>query len=840
MSKKIIVTEKPSVAQTFANVLKVFGRNDGYIENEEWIITWCVGHLVSLAYPEVYDPKYANWNEEDLPFIPSHYKYGIIPSVQKQFKTIKNLYNRPDIERIYYAGDPAREGIYIQALVRQCAGHNPSADEKVIWIDSQTEEEILNGIKNAKPFSSYKNLINAGYERAIEDYLTGINLSRILSCKYSYIANKYAATQKYHTISVGRVMTCVLGMVVSREREIENFKSTPFYKINNTINDFVAEWKVTPSSRLFESTKLYNDSGFKSEQDALDFIDSLQATAYIEKIEKKTEKKNAPLLFNLAELQSECSSKFKISPDKSLEIAQSLYEKKLTTYPRTDARVLSSAIAKELKKNLAGIKSQYPKCASFAEHILNNNLYDNIANTRYTDDKKVTDHYAIIPTGTGFDSIDELSEIEKNVYELIVKRFLSIFYPPAEYLSTVVTEDVDNEKFYARSKCLIKPGYFTVIGIPDTDIDSSAFDNLEEGKNYPTSFSIKKGETTPPKRYTSGSIILAMENAGQLIEDEELRTQIKGSGIGTSATRGETLKKLISKEYLKLNSKTQIITPDVLGNIVYEIVNDSVPELLNPEMTASWEKGLQGIAEGKISSSDYRTNLENYVRKEVNSIKQKNSTEELLKKLEPFKSNNMFISEKLPIPCPICGSSIKTTKNGCICEKYKKDATEEELINKIACKFGIGKIGEKVLSKKTLIQLISEGKCDIIKNFTSKEGKKFDAALQLVYADENSYKKCIIKYLFQESEETNLQCPHCDNKLIKTRFNFSCKCGYKLQRIIANKEISDADIEKLLNGKSTTTIKGFKKKDDSTFNAKLILDENGKIKFKPQKKFSSK
>lgn len=832
MGKKIIVTEKPSVAQAFAKVFKVSGRNDGYIENDEWIITWCVGHLITPLYPEAYDEKYKQWNEDDLPFLPEKYKYGVIPSVKKQFNVIKTLYNRKDIDCIYYAGDPAREGIYIQALVRQHAGHNPAADEKVVWIDSQTEEEILNGIKKAKPYSAYQMLIDSGYERAIEDYATGINISRMLSIKYSRMANIYASTSKYRPIAVGRVMTCVLGMVVSREREIENFKPVPFYKVQNTIGGITAEWKAVPSSSLAGSPKLYSESGFKTEADAKAFVSSLPNSVNIDKIEKKKEKKYAPLLFNLAELQSECSKLFKIGPDKALEIAQSLYEKKLTTYPRTDARVLSTAIAKEINRNLSGIALKYQKCSENSKFILDNHLYDGIAKTKYTDDSKVTDHYAIIPTGAGYENLGELSDIESKVYELIVRRFLSIFYPPAEYLAVTVTEDATGEKFFASAKVLAVPGYFKVAGMPKNDsVDLSAFEKLKEGYSYPADYSIKKGETSAPKRYTSGSIILAMENAGNLIEDEELRAQIKGSGIGTSATRAETIKKLVANEYLKINSKTQVLTPDILGNIIYEIVSDTIPELLNPKITASWEKGLQSIANGEIAAKEYRKTLENYIRKEVNAIKQKSDNEQLIKRLEPYKSKNTFVSEVLPVPCPVCGGKLKTTHYGCICEHYKKDASNDEYVNKTACTFGIGEIAGKALTSKHIVTLIADGKTDVIKGFKSKAGKTFDAALKLEFEEQDGHVVGRIKYAFEEPAESSVECPKCGKNLIKNRFSYDCGCGYSISRYICHKEIPESDVKRLTQGLNSSLLKGLKKKDGTKFNAKLVADENGKLSF---------
>lgn len=836
--KKIITTEKPSVARTFAEVLHVSGNNEGYIENDEWIITWCVGHLVTLSYPESYDPAYAEWKEEMLPFLPSNYKYEIIGNVKKQFDIVKKLYNRSDVSTIYYAGDPAREGIYIQALVRNAAGHASGIDEKVVWIDSQTEEEIKKGIRDAKPYCEYQNLIDSGYERAIEDYATGINLSRMLSIRYGKYANSYAATKKYRPVAVGRVMTCVLGMIVIREREIENFKVTPFYKIENTLNGIKAEWKAVESSRMHNSPKLYNDTGFKEEPDAKEFMNGLPSSVTIENIEKKTEKKFAPNLFNLAELQSECTKHFKISPDQTLEVAQSLYEKKLTTYPRTDARVLSTAIAKEISGNLSGIAEKYHNdCGEAAKKILSSSAYQNIADTRYTDDSKVTDHYAIIPTGVGYGSLSSLSEREKNVYDLIVRRFLSIFLPPAEYLSVKLTEDAGGEKFFASAKVLQSPGYLTVSGIPQKDTESniSAFDSLVKGNTYPSSYAIKKGETTPPKRYTSGSMILAMENAGNLIEDEELRAQIKGSGIGTSATRAETIKKLVKSEYILLNNKTQILTPAPLGNIIYEIVNDTIPELLNPKMTASWEKGLGGIVSGQVKASEYRKILENYIKKEISEIKGKTDDENLIKQLEKFKNKNAFVSEVLPVICPICGGELKTTTYGCICSNYKKDAIEEELQTKEACRFGVGQIAGKTLPVKEIVNLISNGSTGEIKGFKGKSGKSFNAKLKMSYIEENGVKKAKVEFDFQEPEESSLTCPKCGGNLAKEKWNFTCSCGYKISHVIAKKDIPDNEIENLIKNGKTGLINGFISKKGKKFNAHLTLNGEGNIEFEFEK-----
>lgn len=929
---KIIVTEKPSVAKAFAKVLGVYGNNNGYIENDEWIITWCVGHLITLAYPEMYDEKFKEWKEEDLPFLPQQYKYGVIGEVKEQFNIIKSLYNRSDITEIYYAGDPAREGIYIQALVRNAAGHNPSAIEKVVWIDSQTEAEIRKGIRDAKPYDSYQNLINAGYERAIEDFATGINLSRMLSIKYGNQANRYAATKRYRPVAVGRVMTCVLGMIVNREREIENFVVTPFYKIENTINEIEAEWKTVEGSRMFGSPKLYNESGFKEETEAVSFMNSLPSSVTIEKIEKKTEKKYAPNLFNLAELQSECTKQFKISPNQTLAIAQSLYEKKLTTYPRTDARVLSTAIAKEISTNLTGISQGYAnELASVAADILSAGTYLQIANTKYTDDSKVTDHYAIIPTGIGYDSLSSLSDMERNVYDLITRRFLSIFLPPAEYMVVKLTEDAAGEKFFASSKVLTKPGFLEIARASktETSVNIAVFDALTEGQSYTAAYSIKKGETTPPKRYTSGSMILAMENAGNLIEDEELRAQIKECGIGTPATRSDTIEKLVKQEYISLNKKTQVLTPASLGNIIYEIVNNTIPELLNPKMTASWEKGLEGIAFGQIEPHVYRRLLEDNIRKEIDEIKAKNNEKELLTVLEKFKSKDCFESQELAIHCPICGSTLKTTPYGCICTKYKKDASDIELQNKDACKFGIGQIAGKTLSLRDIELLLTEKITGEIKGFKSKSGKSFAAKLKFSLQEDNGIQKPALEFAFDApkesrvccpscgkpliitkygygcgsykskeepgcgffvnetvagykmtendveelvtngilkgrtftskkktkftadlklektdsgyqmnfdfpdpvSEKSSLACPKCGSSLMKDKWNYTCSCGYKISHYVAQKDISEADMESLIHNGKTKLLQGFVSKKGKKFKAYLKLNEEGKIEF---------
>ena len=659
MGKKLIITEKPSVAREFARVLGESMKNHGeYLESENYIITWCVGHLVTMSYPDAYDEKFKRWSLETIPFIPREYKYEVIGNVSKQFQAVKRLFHREDVDVIYNAGDSGREGEYIQRLVLQEAGYNGRASLKRIWIDSQTEEEILRGIREAKDASEYDNLSNAAYLRAKEDYLMGINFSRALTLRYSQNVKRFLEQDKA-VISVGRVMTCVLGMVVNREREIRDFVKTPFYRILATfVKDEVvyeAEWKVTKDSVFFESPKLYKDNGFLSEEDAKAFLESLEpiTEGIVKSIERKKETKNPPLLYNLAELQNECSKLFKISPDETLRIAQELYEKKLTTYPRTDARVLSSAVAKEISKTLNGLR-KIGAMAPYIEEISKNGSVSKLPKSRYVNDKQITDHYAIIPTGQGLNAYDSLSATAKKVYEVIVRRFLSIFYPPAVYQKVTLETALGTESFFANYKTLKEEGYLKVLqysfkkqGGAETQKNSENAESNEtadsqenaEGKMTPAlqefllqvkkgeivlkdKLTIKEGETSPPKRYNSGSIILAMENAGQFIEDEELRAQIKGSGIGTSATRAEILKKLFHIDYLKLNKKTQIITPTLYGEVVYEVVNGSIKQLLDPALTASWEKGLTGVAQGTVTTEEYLEKLNGFVARRTNFVKQ--------------------------------------------------------------------------------------------------------------------------------------------------------------------------------------------------------------------------
>ncbi len=678
MSKALYIAEKPSVAQEFAKALKINGqRRDGYLESQDSVVTWCVGHLVTMSYPEKYDIKYKRWSLDTLPFLPREFKYEVISGVQKQFEIVKGLLNREDVDTIYVCTDSGREGEYIYRLVAQMAGVH-GKKEKRVWIDSQTEEEIMRGIREAKDLSAYDNLSASAYLRAKEDYLMGINFSRVLTLRYGNSVSNYLNT-KYQAISVGRVMTCVLGMVVRREREIRVFVKTPFYRVLSSIalegENFEGEWRAVEGSRYFQTPYLYKENGFKEKAYAEKLIQELSVNqplqCTVEKIERKKENRNPPLLFNLAELQNVCSKLFKISPDETLKIVQELYEKKLVTYPRTDARVLSTAAAKEIYKNISGLRN-YEHTAEIAQHIIEQGNYKNLAKTRYVNDKQITDHYAIVPTGQGLNALRNVSLTAQRVYETIVRRFVCIFYPPAVYQKISLVTKIQRESFFSSFKVLLDEGYLKVAtnsfakrkaadamssvnragaagneGNEEEDPDTgknggnksddsaedmacdtrllAALQNLKKGDILSVdSLSIKEGETSPPKRYNSGSMILAMENAGQLIEDEELRAQIKSCGIGTSATRAEILKKLCNIKYLALNKKTQVITPTLLGEMIFDVVNCSIRQLLNPELTASWEKGLNYVAEGSITEQEYMDKLEHFVRLRTRQVEDSN------------------------------------------------------------------------------------------------------------------------------------------------------------------------------------------------------------------------
>ena len=851
MGKSLIITEKPSVAQEFAKVLRVSGRHDGYIENQEYVITWCVGHLVGMVYPEGYDMKYKKWRLEDLPFLPETYKYDVIKDVHKQYDVVHQMLHREDIDRVYWAGDAGKEGQTIEENIRNFGGVREGMEELRVWIDSQTEEEIQRGIREAKPMSDYANLGNSGIMRTIEDYAMGINFSRVMSVKYGNLLNSAANTSSYTAIAVGRVMTCVLGMVVIREREIRNFKETPFYRVIGkfTESKIEGEWKTQEQSKYFESPLLYKENGFKKEEDAKGLIDSLNGqTARIKSIEKTISRKKAPLLFNLAELQAECSKRFKISPDQTLQVAQDLYEKKLTTYPRTDARVLSSAVAKEIYKNIGRLKGFEP-VTPFVEQIMSQKLYSGIAKTSYTDDSKVTDHYAIIPTGQ-LTELGRLNSLQRSVFELIVRRFLSIFYPPAQYQNVKMTVKVENgekaEEFYASARVLKEKGYLEIAGIPGEQaekketVDPAALlalaDTLKQGDEIPCmGYEIKEGKTSPPKRYTSGSMVLAMENAGQLIEDEELREQIKGSGIGTSATRAEIIKKLVRIKYLNLNPKTQILTPENLGEMVFEVVQMTVPALLNPQMTASWEKGLDGITKGTVDFAEYRTKLEAFIRNETLKMINEDLKTPIAEKISDFAgkgARGAGARKKIGVKCPVCGKEMVTTPFGYGCSGYKND--------KSGCNFNIGEIAGKELSEEQVKDLIEKGVTETIRGFKSKAGKRFDACLRLKKDEESGKVSAVFDFDHAEPQKLDdLSCPVCGGDIIVTPYGYSCcnhkygeegGCSFSVGKI-AEKSLSEAQLRQLIVEKHTDTIRGFKSKNGKKFDAclKLEKDEEGKL-----------
>ncbi len=719
----VIVCEKPSVAREYASCLGITEKKDGYIEGHssitgDTVITWTFGHLVELCMPDAYDINLKKWSLETLPFLPPKYKYAVIneAGVKKQFKVIKDLYHRQDLSAVYYAGDSGREGLYIQMLVRQEAGTKHGIEEKVVWIDSQTKEEILRGIKQAKPLTEYENLKQAAYMRAIEDYLVGINFSRVLSIRYGKTFNDAIAAAKYKSIAVGRVMTCVLALVVEREREIKAFRETSYYRIITNIAGSEPEWRAKEGSAFFESPLLYAENGFKDRADADRFVAGLQKspTLTVEKLEIKEEKKGAPLLYNLAEAQFDFSKRYKISPDKTLEVIQSLYEKKLVTYPRTDARVLSSAVAKEISVNLRGLQAagQFPKVIDW---IFANSRDKAIEKSPYVNDSKITDHYAIIPTGQAPGNLDDL---EKKVYEDIVRRFLSIFYPPCVFNKVeAVFKHASGERFYGSKKTVKSKGY-TVLFPKDDDEEAvgegaNELAALKEGQVIDAEYSVKEGKTTPPKRYTSGSMVITMENAGKMIEDEELRAQIKGSGIGTSATRAAIIEKLVKNGYISLNQKTQILTPAHAGECVYDIVKDACASLLKPEMTASWEKGLSQIEDGSVRPEEYLQKIEGYIKKTVSSVKEGSQIT-----LSAAKG----ATDLSELKCPVCKQGdVKEGQKGYFCSRYKE-----------GCTFTIWKkVAGKILTKSQVEALVKEGKTGQIKGFKKKDGSTFNAALCL-------------------------------------------------------------------------------------------------------------
>lgn len=830
----LITAEKPSVGRDFANaIIDKVQKHDGYLEGYSSmfgvhiIITWTLGHLVTLSYPEVYDEAFKKWDLDILPFLPEEYKYEVIndPGVKKQFGIIKKLLNGqcPDpenyssdmvsnkkfalpIQAIYNAGDSGREGEYIQRLVYEMAKVNNINKIKRIWIDSQTDSEIIRGIKEARDEEWYNKLSDAAYMRAIEDYAMGINFSRALTCKYGKKFNSEIKSEKYKSINVGRVMTCVLGMVVERERQIRDFRETPFYRIEADCGSFTASWKAAEGSRFENSPLLYNDTGFAKREDADSLLKEFLSDPKLNvlEIERKEEKKMAPLLFNLAELQSECSRIHKISPDDTLNIAQKLYEYKLTTYPRTDARVITTSVAQEIDSNLKGLVS-LAYHGNFAEDILKTGKYKGIEKTKYTDDSKVTDHYAIIPTGQG--SISGLSDLEMSVYHMIVDRFLSIFMPPAVYAKTSLCLAHSNkEKFYTSSSKLIQLGYFEVTGSPE-DKGTVIPDGLKANDTINANFSVKEGKTQPPKRYTSGSMILAMENAGNLIEEEELREQIKGSGIGTSATRAGTIKKLVSIGYLELNKKTQVIKPHPDGEAIYDIVSEVLSDFLSPKMTASWERGLSQIEQGKVTKNDYNNKLNQYIKTRIQEIKNINNGEIFAgKEFEKVKVGT----------CPLCGADVMTSKTGSyICSRYKKD-------DPAGCRYGVPrKLMNVELKDEQMKKLLNGEKTDLIEGLKNKDGKTFSAYLSL----ENGN----LKFDFPKAEDTPGlgKCPNCGCKVVSGSYGAYCtgKCGMSFGKAMG-KSLSENQVKALLENRSIT-LKGLKSKKDASKKYDVILTPDG-------------
>lgn len=845
MSKKLIITEKPSVARDFARVLQVNGKRNGYIENDVYVISWCVGHLVEMVYPEAYDIKYHDWKLEDLPFLPEVYKYGVVEKAKDQYAIVNELLHREDIDTVYWAGDSGKEGQTIEENIRNFGGVRKGMTELRVWIDSQTDEDIKNGIRDAKPMSEYALLGKSGIMRAIEDYSLGINFSRALSVKYGRMINSAAATSNYTAIAVGRVMTCVLGMVVNREREIRDFNETPFFRVVGAFSDanFQGEWKSIEGTKYFETPLLYKENGFKTRENAEKLISELEGhSAVCKNVDVGVSKKRAPLLFNLAEIQSECSKIFKISPAQTLQIVQDLYERKLTTYPRTDARVLTSSVAKEITKNLRPLQNQ-EKFAGYVKNILENGMYKGLEKTMYTDDSKVTDHYAIIPTGQS-GALGSLDSLHMAVYELIVKRFLAIFYPPAEFKTVKLEVEINNEHFFTSAKVLVKPGYMEITGIPqkkDNDQNEEGEENgakeeliafaetIKAGDEISVNgFEIKEGKTSPPKRYTSGTLILAMEAAGNLIEDEELRQQIKKTGIGTSATRAEILEKLVRIKYLNQNSKNQVITPEKLGEMIYEVVNLSAPSLLNPEMTANWEKGLEGIVNGTVDDKEYRRKLEDYIRKVTNSMINVDMTTDIALRINKFTgkdSKGIATRKPLGIKCPDCGGELTTTSFGYGCSNYSNEA--------VNCRFSLGRVAGVDVSEEDFCKLISDGKTGIIDGFEGKNKKKFKAALVLSKAEDGKH---TIGFDFSNVPTEyieNIVCPNCGGRIAKTGYGYACENRMSEQRScdfgvgeIAGKTLDLEQFTKLMTEGCTEVIKGFKSKNKTVFNAKLELRKN--------------
>ncbi len=851
--KNLYITEKPSVAMEFAKALgmNLGARKNGYIEDGDNIVTWCVGHLVSLSNPDAYDEEYKKWELEPLPIIPHKYLYQVLSNTKPQYQVVSTLLNRDDVDKIYYSGDSAREGEYIQRLVRQLAGHNPNAEEYRVWIDSQTKEEILKGIRTAHELSYYDSLSDSAYARAIEDWLVGMNFSRALSIKYARMISAAAGLQKAEPIRVGRVMSCVLGMIVERERLIRTTDTIPFYGIKADLDKGIeADWKIVKGSKYENAGDdiRYKDAGLLKKEPVDELIGAMNSkgTATIKESKRSEEKKTAPLLFNLAELQAECTKAFHISPAKTLEIAQTLYEKKLTTYPRTDARVLTTAICKVYDKNIKGIGA-FPHLKVYSDTVINNSWQEKLRNkkTKYVDDAQVSDHYAIIPTGEGNDTYDSLSSLEKDVYTLIAKRFLSIFYPEAVYDRLNLTVTAEGETFTASFSAIKTEGYLEVAGHkaePDAARLLSVAASLTG--TVPAKFTLKEGKSKPPSRYTSGSMILAMENAGKLIEDPELREQISGSGIGTSATRAEIISKLEKCNYIKINPKNQQITPDKMGELIYDILFIASPKLLNPELTAKWETGLQEIVDKKQTKDQYLEELNQYIKDTVKEMKDKDCTDSIKKAIEALKKVYKDIgqrsslsqgSEEIGVNCPACGKPLMMNAKGMYCSGYKD-----------GCKMAVRReVFYKSLSDADLIKFVKTSTKDgngvitseesaVMRGLKSKDGKKFDAALIMTKAPDD-YPKFQLKFA-----ESGIICPRCgspmrinDNGIYCTGYKNGCKVN--IRREMLKKKLSDANLKALikdakvdengvLKSPAIGPISGFAGRK-GTFQAKIYLEQ---------------
>ena len=823
---KLLIAEKPSVARSFASVLGATAQCDGYMKGSDWIVTWALGHLITMSYPAKYDPKYEKWDLDTLPFLPETYLYELIPGANaRQFKVVKTLFNSPDVDEIYNAGDAGREGEVIQRRIYTMSGCKKPV--RRVWIDSQTNEEMLRGIREAKPSSDYDNLASAGEARAQEDYLVGMNYSRLLTKRFGGKVPEDPRTKKRPPIAVGRVMTCTLGMIVDREREIRNFVATPYFGINADVSGVSFAWKAKKGSAFFESPFLYDETGFKKKEDAGKLLSAFNRDKHltVHSIEKKEEKKNPPYLYNLADLQADGTKVLKLSPSDTLAIAQKLYEAKLTTYPRTDARVLSSAVAKEIAKNLSGLaRGSYNE--DIAQNILDSGSYKAIGKTKYVDDKKVTDHYAIIPTGLTH-AAASLSDTERTVYHMIIDRFLSIFLPAASFEKiSCVMAHTGGEYFYGSETNMLSPGYLKLYPAEMAKESPHALSAFEKGKAYDASFSLKEKSTSPPKRYTSGSLILAMEAAGKDIEDEELRALMKGSGIGTSATRADVIKKLAVKDkYIALNKKTQIITPTNTGECIYDVIKSTIPTLLKPETTASWEKGLQEIETGQITADYYMQIVRGTIAKQVSAVKAMQVPAEYA----PAAS----VGKELGT-CPVCGGKVAFSpkSGGIYCSNR-------------ACFFGAPKEIYNAMSDVQLKDFLSTGKTGYLKNIKKrrKQGQKTTpkGTYEAEWYVDREANKMSIRFPSSErpkgpaAQESAYSCPKCKKKLKRNTYYLFCDCGFKMAHMAGDKEFTDEEITDLLAGKWTDLVRGMKSRTGTPYNAYLRLKPDGTL----EKQFES-